>query len=68
MGRASRGRRGGLGPGGGDRDYRFGRAGIDAVLAGIAGQTEETSALLSCVTDYNAAIAEYSLTVLPGEC
>ena len=37
--------------------YRSGRPGIDAVLAAIAGQTEETSALLTCVTEYNAAIA-----------
>jgi hypothetical protein len=46
-------------------NYRANRAGIDAVLAAIAGQTDETTALLRCVTDYNAAIAEYSLTVLP---
>ena len=42
--------------------------GIDAVLAAIAGQTEETSALSACVTEYNAAIAEYSLTVLQPGC
>ncbi len=48
--------------------YRSGRPGIDAVLAAIAGQTEETSALLTCVTEYNAAIAEYSLTVLQPGC
>jgi hypothetical protein len=47
-------------------NYRFGRAGIDAVLSGIAGQSQETSALLACVTDFNAAIAEYSLMVLPS--
>jgi hypothetical protein len=45
--------------------YRFGRGGIEAVLEGVTGQTEETSTLLTCVTDYNAAIAEYSLAVLP---
>jgi hypothetical protein len=45
--------------------YRLRQGGIGAVLEGVAGQTEETSMLLTCVTEYNAAIAEYSLTVLP---
>jgi hypothetical protein len=47
-------------------NYRMGRGGIDAVLEGVQGQIEETCALLSCLTDYNDAIAEYSLTVLPA--
>ena len=45
--------------------YRTGRAGIDVVLNGILEQTEETSALLDCVTEYNDALAEYALAVQP---
>ena len=45
--------------------YRTGGAPIDQAFDGIAAQTQQTLALLSTLTDYNRAIAEYVLTVLP---
>jgi hypothetical protein len=44
--------------------YRAGGP-IDAAVEGVATQTGLTLALLETVTDYNGAIAEYVLTVLP---
>jgi len=45
--------------------YRTGRGTIDAAIAGISFQTEETLTLLQVLTDYNKAIADYVITVLP---
>ncbi|MCD4726773.1 MAG: hypothetical protein K8R46_03870, partial [Pirellulales bacterium] len=45
--------------------YRSGSAAIDRVLETVAAQTEQTSAFLDSLTDYNRSIAEYALTVLP---
>ncbi len=44
--------------------YRAG-APIDQTIEGVAAQTKLTLALLETLTDYNRAIAEYALTVLP---
>ena len=38
---------------------------IDQAIEGVAAQTEQTLAVLDTLTDYNRAIAEYVLTVLP---
>lgn len=40
---------------------------IEPLLAGIHRQTEQTFAFLGTLTDYNRAIAQYTLTVLPLE-
>jgi hypothetical protein len=40
---------------------------IEPLLACISGQTEQTLAFLAALTDYNRAIAEYTLAVLPPE-
>jgi hypothetical protein len=45
--------------------YRTGEATLDQALEGIARQTEQTLTLLNTLTDYNRAIAEYVLLVLP---
>ena len=45
--------------------YRTGEAPIDQAIEGVAAQTKQTLALLETLTDYNRAIAEYVLTVLP---
>ena len=45
--------------------YRDGGAPVDQVLESIARQTEQTLALLNTLTEYNGAIAEYVLMVLP---
>jgi hypothetical protein len=45
--------------------YGAGRAPIDQAIEGVATQTKQTLALLETLTDYNRAIAEYALTVLP---
>ena len=44
--------------------YRAGGP-IDAAVEGVTAQTRLTLALLETLTDYNRAIAEYALTVLP---
>jgi len=40
---------------------------IEPLLSGIRRQTEQTLAFLATLTDYNRAIAEYALTILPPE-
>ena len=45
--------------------YRSGAATIDQVLDGVAAQTEQTTAFLDSLTEYNRAIAEYVLLVRP---
>jgi hypothetical protein len=45
--------------------YRLGAATINQTLEGIAEQGEQTTAFLVSLTEYNRAIAEYALTVLP---
>ena len=45
--------------------YRLGGAPIEQAIDGITAQTQETLAVLSALTDYNRAIAEYVLTVMP---
>ena len=45
--------------------YRAGHATIEQPIEGILAQTQETMAVLETLTDYNRAIAEYVLTVMP---
>ena len=45
--------------------YRAGGASIDSVLESVGQQTEQTVAFLETLTDYNRAIADYALAVLP---
>ncbi|MBU4398417.1 MAG: hypothetical protein KKE86_03675, partial [Planctomycetes bacterium] len=45
--------------------YRSGSTAVDQVLETVAAQTEQTSAFLDSLTEYNRSIAEYALTVLP---
>ncbi len=45
--------------------YRSGTTSIEKAIDGIQGQTQETLALLQSLTDYNRAIADYVLTVMP---
>lgn len=45
--------------------YRAGQAPLDQVLDSVARQTEHTLAFLNTLTEYNRAIAEYVLAVLP---
>ena len=45
--------------------YRAGGASLDSVLESVAEQTEQTVAFLETLTDYNRAIADYALAVLP---
>ena len=40
---------------------------LERILAGISRQTDETFAFLQVLTDYNRAIAEYALAVLPAD-
>ena len=46
-------------------DYQAGRRSIEQVLWGIRRQSAQTLAYLESLTQYNRAIAEYSLTVRP---
>jgi len=46
--------------------YRAGSQPITPVLASIAYQTKETFAFLETLTEYNEAIADYALRVLPS--
>jgi len=48
-------------------NLNHGAASREFVLTCISRQTEETLALLQAITDYNRAIAEYVLLVLPPE-
>ena len=45
--------------------YRVGSATLDQAIEGIHAQTRETLAVLGVLTDYNRAIVEYVLTVMP---
>ncbi len=45
--------------------YRTGGVPLEQVLDGVARQMEQTLAFLNTLTEYNRAIAEYVLTVLP---
>jgi len=45
--------------------YRLGGAPIAQAIDAVTAQTQETLAVLSVLTDYNRAIAEYVLTVMP---
>jgi hypothetical protein len=45
--------------------YRAGSASIDRAVESILNQTQQTLAVLSALTDYNQAIADYVLTVMP---
>jgi len=47
-------------------NYRSGAAAIDQVLDGVAAETEQTSAFLDSLIEYNRAIAEYVLLVRPA--
>ena len=40
---------------------------LEQILSGISRQTDETLAFLQAITDYNQAIAEYALAVLPAD-
>ena len=46
--------------------YRNGNAAIDDAIRGVLTQTEETVAVLATLTDYNEALADYVLTVVPA--
>jgi hypothetical protein len=46
-------------------DYRAGTATVDQAIDAVATQTQQTTRLLATLTDYNRAIAEYVLTVMP---
>jgi len=46
--------------------YESGRQPIGSVIASIQRQTEETLAFLETLTQYNQAIADYALAVLPS--
>jgi hypothetical protein len=46
-------------------NFRTGRGTIEQLLESVASQTEQTSAFLNSLTEYNRAIAEYALTVFP---
>jgi hypothetical protein len=46
--------------------YRTGEGAIDQAVAGILAQTQQTLAVLNTLTDYNRALAEYVLTVMPS--
>ena len=46
--------------------YQAGQISVGQVLFGIRQQTAETMAYLATATDYNRAIADYALTVLPA--
>ena len=48
-------------------DYRDDGQSIEPALECIVRQTTQTRAFLQALTDYNRAIAEYALTVLPPE-
>jgi len=45
--------------------YRAGGASLDSALESVAQQTQQTVAFLETLTDYNRAIADYALAVLP---
>jgi hypothetical protein len=45
--------------------YRSGRGTIDEAIESALTQTRETAAILSTLTDYNRALADYVLTVVP---
>ena len=47
--------------------FHAGRRSIEQALSGISRQTDETLAFLRTLGDYNRAIAEYALTVLPAD-
>jgi hypothetical protein len=47
--------------------YVLGNLPIEQALDEIAGQTRQTFAFLQTLTDYNRAIAQYALTVLPAD-
>jgi hypothetical protein len=47
--------------------YQVGRQSIDQVLAAIGQQTDQTLAFLQVLTDYNQAIADYALLVVPPQ-
>ncbi|MEN6458641.1 MAG: hypothetical protein ABFC63_06890 [Thermoguttaceae bacterium] len=46
-------------------NYRVGAASIDRVIESLAEETEQTTAFADALTQYNGAIAEYALLVLP---
>lgn len=46
--------------------YRKGEATIDQTIDSVLTQTRETQAILSTLTDYNRALADYVLTVVPA--
>jgi hypothetical protein len=46
--------------------YLAGGASLNAVLEEIEQQTSQSAAFLETLTDYNLAIADYALTVLPS--
>jgi hypothetical protein len=46
-------------------DYRAGTASIDQAIDAVVMQSQQTTRLLGTLADYNRAIAEYVLTVMP---
>lgn len=46
--------------------YRLGGVPIEQAIDAITAQTQETMAVLSALTDYNRAIAEYVLMIMPA--
>ena len=47
-------------------DFAAGDRDLEGALASVSRQTEETFAFLDLLGEYNRAIAEYALTVLPA--
>ena len=47
-------------------DFLAGRSSLDRVLAAIEVQARETSTYLRAVTEYNRAIAQYAIAILPA--
>ena len=47
--------------------YPAGRRSLAEVLAAVGRQTAETFALLQTLTDYNGALAGYTLSILPSD-
>ncbi len=46
--------------------YRTGRVAVDSAIEGVAAQTRQSLAMLAALSDYNRAIAEYVLAVMPS--
>jgi hypothetical protein len=47
--------------------YRAGATSVDRVIGSTGDETEHSMAFLDCLAEYNQAIAEYALAVLPAD-